>query len=183
MPLGRGLTSRAMTSRRRLTSVADGTARAFANRGNDVDGWWALSLLLEATTPADPDFSIDLLTGMTVPHELPDNLLQLGPAWARYLSWSLGRHRVARTRVALAHLALRFERAVAVPSHISGGTDHPFSCTVTIEDDLGRLHESTIAGHCARRGDFTEPNPYLRPRRSAGPHDPGRVNQRLHPGE
>ena len=70
-----------MASRRILALVADGTARAFANRGNDVDGWWVPGLLLRETTLATPDYTIDLLTGKAAPAELPAGLADLGPAW------------------------------------------------------------------------------------------------------
>lgn len=56
-----------MSSRHHLTSVADGTARAFAERNNDVDGWWTLGLLLAAVPPGDPDYGVDLLTGEATP--------------------------------------------------------------------------------------------------------------------
>jgi hypothetical protein len=168
-----------MSSRRRLASVADGTAKAFANRGNDVDGWWAPSLLLSATTPATPDYSIDLLTGKAVPAGLPAGLHSLGQAWARYFAWTLRRHSVPARRVLTARLALSFDREVEVSSHLQNKWDHPFSCTVRVEDDLGRIHERTVIGHCSRPEDFTDPNPYSRPRRSAAPYDPGRIESRV----
>ena len=82
-----------MSSRRHLASVADGTARAFASRNNDVDGWWALGLLLDAVPPDDPDYQIDLVAGRATP-ETSMGLGSLGDAWGRYLRWSLDRHRL-----------------------------------------------------------------------------------------
>lgn len=168
-----------MASRRKLTSVADGTANAFAHRGNDVDGWWVPGLLLRETTPASPDYSIDLLTGNAAPDDLPDGLADLGPAWARYFTWALGRHGIPSRRVLAARLEFSFDRGVEVSSYIPDKSDHPFSCTVRIEDDLGRTHERTVLGHCSRPDEFTDPNPYLRPRRSAAPYDPGRIKSRI----
>ena len=101
-----------------LASVADGTAKAFAHRGNDVDGWWVPGLLLSVTTPATPDYSIDLLTGTADPANLPGGLEDLGPAWARYFNWTLGRHSVPSGRVVTARLTLSFDRDVRIQSHL-----------------------------------------------------------------
>jgi hypothetical protein len=98
-----------MASRRVLVSVAGGVARAFANRNNDVEGWFAPALLMEATAPADPAYRHDLLTGETIPTSLTPALDELGPAWVRYFTWTLGRHGVPPDRVAMAALTLRFE--------------------------------------------------------------------------
>jgi hypothetical protein len=168
-----------MASRRLLLSVADGTARAFANRGNDVDGWWALGLLLAATKPTDPDYRLDLLTGETTPPTITPALDQLGPAWARYFAWTLVRHGVPAARVRNAELTVRYNRGDAVTSWIPGNSDRPFACTVSIRDDQGRGYERTIAGHCSRLSDFTNPDPEMRPRRSGGPSDAGRIVGRI----
>jgi hypothetical protein len=55
-----------MGQSRRLASVADGTARAFAGRNNDLDGWWAAGLLLEAL-PNGVYYMLDLLAGSSEP--------------------------------------------------------------------------------------------------------------------
>jgi hypothetical protein len=168
-----------MTSRRALASVADGTVRAFTSRNYDVDGWWALGLLLAAVPPADPDFRADLLTGDATSALQQTELSTLGGAWTRYLPWSVERHGVPIALVRSATLTVRFDRADDVASPFPGGPDHSFVCSVSIEDDRGRLHERLAAGHCGRLSDFVDANPDLRPRRSGGPYDPGRVSLRM----
>jgi hypothetical protein len=149
-----------MASRRKLTSVANGIANAFAHRVNDVDGWWVPGLLLREMRRASPDSSIDLLTGNATPDDLPNGLADLGPAWARYFTWTLGRHGIPSGRVLAARLAFSFDRDVEVYSYLPDKSDHPFSCSVRIEDDHGRIHERTVLGHCSRPEEFTDPNPY-----------------------
>jgi len=167
-----------MGSRRHLASVAEGVARAFAMRNNDVDGWWALGLLLAAVPPGDPDYRVDLLTGAAAP-VVGNELGALGDAWARYLRWSLQRHGIQHGAVRSAELQVRFNRLDAVTSWIPGGRDYPFKCTVVIEDDRGRRYQRAVEGHCSRPDDFVDPNPNLRPRRSVSRHDPGRVSDRI----
>jgi hypothetical protein len=167
-----------MTSRRLLTSVAEGLARSFASRNNDVEGWWALGLLLAAVPPADPDYRVDLLSGQATPALEGSELSELGDAWARYLRWSIQRHGLTIDAVRDATLTVRFDRSSEVKSPFPGGPDRSFVCIVTIEDDRGRRHERLVVGHCGRLSDFVDPSPYLRPRRSAGPHEPGRVSKR-----
>jgi hypothetical protein len=149
-----------------LSSVADGTVRSFASRNNDVDGWWALGLLLAATEPADPDYGIDLVSGRTTPKKLSGALDELGMAWAAYFEWSLSRHRVARELVTRADLALTFDRDTEVGSWPLGGRDRPFVCRVAIEDVRGRQYQATAAGHCGLLDDFPDGPPAARPRRS-----------------
>ena len=168
-----------MASRRVLAGVAHGTANAFANRDNDVDGWWALGLLLAETEPAEPDYSLDLLTGKTQPESLTPALDELGPAWARYFGWTIARHGVPSDRVATAQLTVQFRRDEAVYAIYPGIWNRPFECTVTILDDRGRKYQRTVVGQCTRLGEFGNPNHWLRPRRSAGPFDPGRVTRRI----
>jgi hypothetical protein len=168
-----------MGSRRALLGVAHGTASAFSNRGNDVDGWWALGLLLAETEPADPDYRLDLLTGKTLPESLTPALDELGPAWARYFQWTLARHGVPSDRVATALLTVRFHRDEAVYQMYPGIWNRPFECTVTILDDRGHRYERTFNGACTRLAEFGNPNHWLRPLRSGPPFDPGRVNARI----
>jgi hypothetical protein len=168
-----------MASRRQLLSVAHGTAHAFADRGNDVDGWWALGLLLRDTQAGAPDYSIDLLTGRTRPERLPGDLNELGRAWARYFAWSLERHQVPVDRVRTATLSITFDRSTTVYSWIPNNEDHPFICVVEIEDDRAHVHARSVVGHASRPEDFTDPNPWWRPRRSVEPHHPGRVAYRV----
>ena len=162
-----------------LMSVADGTAQAFASRGNDVDGWWALGLLLAECKSADPDYQVDLLSGAATPAHLTQALDDLGPAWARYFAWSVARHGLSPAYVRTALLAVRFDRTQVVYSHIPNNWDRPFTCTVTILDDRGRSRERVVTGHCSRPTDFVDPNPWWRPRRSLGLHDAGRVSRRV----
>ena len=51
-----------MASARSLISVAHGVAHAFANRDNDVDGWWAPGLLLDSLHGPNPE-RLNVLTG------------------------------------------------------------------------------------------------------------------------
>lgn len=160
---------------RRLASVADGTARAFSSRNNDVDGWWALGLLL-AQAPPSGEVTLDLIAGVVHPEATDPMLAALGPAWGRYLSWTLDRHGLSPGSVKFAGLSLRFDLSTQVPSWIDGARDHPFLCTVTIEDDGGHLYKRQTAGHCARPRDFAGASPM----RSGPPHDDvGRVHQRM----
>ncbi len=153
-----------MATRRQVVSVAEGTALAFASRNNDVGGWWALGLLLAAVPPGDPDYQVDLLTGEATPVVLEPAIRELGAVWAAYLRWSLERHGVPLSFVRSAALTVRFDRAHEVPSWIPGGRDHPFRCSVTIEDDRSDVHERLAEGHCSRLDAFVDPD--LRPRRA-----------------
>lgn len=168
-----------MGTRRRLASVADGTVGAFVARSNDVGNFWALGVLLEDGPPGDPDVIIDLMTGRMTPRLVGSRAALLGDAWARYLRWSIGKHDLKLNVVRSATLTLDFDRTLEVHSWIPGGRDHPFVCSVTIEDDRGRRYNKSREGHCAPPGQFQDPNPYLRPRPSAGPGDPGRMDSRL----
>lgn len=123
-----------MTSRRTLASVAEGLARSFAPRNNDVEGWWALGLLLAAVPAADPEYRVDLLTGDATPALERTELSTLGDAWARYLRWSVDRHGVPIAAVRSATLTVRFDRSHVVASLFPGGPDYSFVCSVTIED-------------------------------------------------
>jgi hypothetical protein len=146
--------------------VADGTVRSFISRNNDVDGWWALGLLLAATEPADPDYRIDLLSGKTTPEKLSGVLDGLGPAWAAYFGWSLARHRLAREQVTQADLVVNFDRDTQVSSWPLDGRDRPFVCHVAIDDFRGRHYHATAAGHCGLLDDFPDAPPAARPTRS-----------------
>ncbi len=159
-----------MASRRLLTSVAVGTAGVFVSRNNDVDGWWALGLLLETLPAGDPDYRVDLLAGDATPRPAERQLGALGRASADYFAWSLGRHGVPTAFVRSATLTLRFDRASRVRSHLWEPTgrllDHAFVCRVEVEDDRGRVSVGEVRGHCGRRVDFTDPNRLAQPQRS-----------------
>jgi hypothetical protein len=169
-----------MVSRRVLASIADGVAAVFLSRNNDVDGWWAPGLLIDAAAPADPAYSVDLLTGATVPATITSALDQLGPALARYFAWSLDRSGLPAARVASASLKVRFLYEESVPSWRFGRTDRPFACTVTITDDHGRAYQRQAFSHCTPLSafDFSEA-PASYPARSGGPHDRPRIAQRV----
>jgi hypothetical protein len=168
-----------VSTRRLLTSVADGTARAFVGRNNDVGGWWALGLLLDEL-PADSDFTIDLLSGTATPSLLTADLADLGRAWARYFRWSLWRHGVPDAAVLTAVLTLRFDASQSVRSWLPDRNDSPFLCAVRIEDVAGRAYEGRASGHCSRLTDCAAAPAYWRPMRSVPPHDdPGRVSERI----
>jgi hypothetical protein len=169
-----------MASRRVLVSVADGVARAFSSRNNDVEGWWVPALLLDATAPADPAYRLDLLTGRTIPTTLTAALDDLGPAWARYFSWTLARHGVPPDRVTTADLIVRFGHDELAPWLLLGRTHRPFDCTVRIRDDRGRIYERGAISYCSRLSDFDQSLPPAgRPTRSAPPYDAGRIAQRV----
>jgi hypothetical protein len=169
-----------MASRRVLASVADSIAWIFVSRNNDVDGWWAPGLLIDVVAPADPAYTLDLLTGETVPKTISPTLDQLGPAWARYFAWSLGRFGMQTNSVASATLMVRFLYGVSVPSWRFGRTDTPFLCTVTITDDRGRRHQRIASSHCTPLSAFDwSEAPAGYPARSAGPHDAARIAQRV----
>jgi hypothetical protein len=166
-----------MGSRRHLASVAYGTAHAFESRTNDVNGWWALPLLLEEL-PVGEDYRLDLLTGEAVPTMRHAGLAALGSAWARYFHWSLERHGLTRSQVTEATLRAVFDETSEVQSWIPDGVpDHPHRVVVQIRDDRGRVHESIAEGHCSRIRDHSDP--VHRPIRSGGPRDPGRIGQRI----
>jgi hypothetical protein len=168
-----------MGSRRHLTSAAFGTAQSFASRNNDVDGWWAIGLLLAELGPGDQQYRIDLVSGEATPIISERGLGELGPAWAQYLRWSLAQHGLSLSQVERARLTLEFDRTIEVQSRFPGGPDRPFRCTVEIEDDRGGLHSASAEGHCGRLDDFPDPAPFQRPMRSAGPHEPVRILQRV----
>lgn len=168
-----------MGSRRHLMSVALGTAQSFASRNNDVDGWWAIGQLLAELGTVDQAYRIDLLTGEAAPVIRERGLGALGSAWANYLRWSLAQHGLSLAQIERAGLTLQFDRTTEVQSRFPGGPDRPFRCTVEIQDDRGRLHIGSAEGHSGRLDDFPDATPYRRPMRSAGPHDPVRVLQRV----
>jgi len=168
-----------MASRRVLVSVAEGVARAFANRDNDVDGWWAPALLLGVTGPGDPAYRLNLLTGQTVPEGLSPMLDQLGPAWSRYFAWTLARHGVPSDRVANAGLTLRFASDGIGPGLAFGRTHRPFACTVTIRDDRGRDYIRTALSQCSPLSDFDYSRPPAEHPMRSVPQDAGRVASRV----
>jgi hypothetical protein len=139
-----------MASRRVLVSVADGVARAFANRDNDVDGWWAPGLLLDAIDPGDPGYRLDLLTGKTIPKRASPTLDELGPAWSRYLAWTLARHGVPSDRLANAGMTVRLAYRDVGAGFEFGRTHRPFACTVRIRDDRGRDYVRSVISQCSR---------------------------------
>jgi hypothetical protein len=170
-----------MSNHRFLASVADGTARAFIGRNNDVGGWWALGLLLDAL-PTDSDFTVDLITGTAAPALANPDLAHVGPAWATYFRWSLGRHGVPEATVRAAVLTVRFDRSRSVPSWLPDRSDCPFLCAVRIEDVAGREFERLASGHCSPQSDFRWALPPRRPMRSGLAHDdPGRMGYRMRP--
>ena len=168
-----------MASRRLLTSVANGTAAAFGSRNNDVDGWWAPGLLLDALDEKADDYRVDLITGTSLP-PLEDELHDLGSAWARYFRWSLDRHGIRPDIVREGTLSLSFDRTRRTRSGFPGADEVPFQITVALTDDRGRQYAATVNSSCGRLEDFRDPNPYQRPMRSTSrTGDPGRIGQRL----
>ena len=138
-----------MASRRHLTSVAEGVARAFAGRNNDVDGWWALGVLLAAVPADNPTVEIDLVSGETSP-EFANEVsgLRLLPAtWSGYFRWSVEHHGLSFGVVRAARLAVRFDLGDPRQSTFERDT-YPFTCTVTIEDDRGHRRERSVEGRC-----------------------------------
>jgi hypothetical protein len=159
-----------MASRRLLASVAEGTARSFASRNNDVGGWWALGLLLDALPAGDPDYRLDLLAGTAEP-EAPGPLGLLAPAWRDYFAWSLRRHDVDPGAVRSAVLTVCFDRKRPVTSHLpqrdDEALDRHFAVRVEVEDDRRRVRLAVAEGHCGPQSGFTDPDPSRRPRQSA----------------
>jgi len=170
----------ALSLRNRFDSVARSTADAFASRNNDVDGWWAPGLLLDALSPGDSDYRIDLLTGNATPTPTDSRLISLGPAWAAYFSWSIERHGLAKGITQAAELVLTFDRITLVPGWIPGARDSPFTCRVTVVHDTNHKHEAVVAGHCSRLSEFQSSSaPERKPWRSTGRGQPPRVLERI----
>ena len=148
-------------------------------RSNDVGNFWAMGVLLEDTLTGDPDVTLDLVGGRMEP-AIPDSAAApLAEAWSRYLRWSLAKHGLSVEVVRSATVIVDFDRSVQVGSWIHGGFDNPFEVVVTIRDDHGREYVKRRDGHCGPPSQWQDPNPSNRPRPSAGPGDPGRMDWRL----
>lgn len=142
-----------MASRSVLRSVAHDLAHSFVSRNNDVDGYWALGLILaEALDRSEPKPRIDLITGASSAAfgGLP---LAWVPGWYVSMCSSLiERQGLARSRVQGAVLSVGFElepdrlRRSASPQ--IPPRSQRFTCTAQIVDDRGRCWAASCAGAC-----------------------------------
>jgi hypothetical protein len=90
-----------VASRSHLKSVAEGVARKFVSRNNDVDGWWAMGLLA-GVIPQGDAFELDLLAGKSKPSfdGLDSGLRWLSSMWMTYFQRSNAQHGLANQQFA-----------------------------------------------------------------------------------
>jgi hypothetical protein len=144
---------------RELESVVRGVVASFVSRNNDVDGWWAVGLLLAAVDPTDPSLTIDLMTGDSAPDLSGDGsgLQFLAKTWAatfaRLVESQGVRH--APTSALL--------RVLYVPMNLRKGELYGFRCEVDVRDHRGRQF-------LAVKGGFCRPHVTTSERQSAGPN-------------
>ena|ERR1700682_617943 len=157
-----------MPSRRLLNNVASGLLGTFVSRNNDVDGYWALGRLRSlADKRHSASVTIDVLRGIATPTNRDTE--QITRTYRTWLANSLNRHRFAANSVTAAEIDLTFGSWAGVfpPGQTTWGD--PFTCRVTIIDDLGRVHSRVVSGWCAPHSPSRESrSTHLQPRSAAG---------------
>lgn len=111
---------------------------------------------------------IDLLTGHAKPRELtPEPVLV---AIARYHEWfprHLERHGIEPTAVVDARMVLTFEPEGRVDRYSNffwNAWDMPVECVVTIQDDRGKEHQSSLRDRCGALPRWRSWRRWLHPR-------------------
>lgn len=154
-----------MASRKKWTDLAAAILGSFVSRNNDVNGYWALGLLrAQADIAASPGIRLDLLRGSVFP---PSEVgLQVAQKYEQFLLRQVAVRRIARERIADATIGLTFgcdERGMTI--YTSYG--EPFRCVVSIEDDRGQKHNSSIVARCSAH----DPRRESRSTRASAPSD------------
>jgi hypothetical protein len=138
-----------MPKRKVLKSVARSSADSFKSLMNWGDGDYVMGNLLEAARVSGRDtLHADLLTGRGNPPELMTPpiaaSLKARAEWFPRLVESSG---ADMDFVQSADLTIRFDTSVERALHRDPAIlESPYTCTVRIEDDRGRVYESSVEG-------------------------------------
>ena len=113
-------------------------SHSFVSRYNDVDGYWALGLILDQVAAGvDREPRIDLITGVSSA-AFADPPLAWVPPWYVQMLRSQIEGRGLVSRVQGATLTLSFDLTQRVPYGVHLVL-RPFTCRVQITDDRGRI--------------------------------------------
>ena len=142
-----------MPRRRLLRSVAGGLSGKFVSRYNDVKGYWALGVLYDDTSKRffgrlkQSQFELNILTGDSSPKLKYSK--HIAAPLAEFLRGQLDRVGLDAINVVNAVVVVKFSASSADARIIRDETwGEPFTCKVSITDDLGKIHTSERHGLC-----------------------------------
>jgi hypothetical protein len=139
-----------MPRRKELNGVAAGIASSFSSRNNDVDGFWALGMLyLVATEAGTSKFSLDLMSGESVP-EFKFSKRVAAP-YFEYLIEQIKKKRFKEHQVTNAIVEVEFNVAPTKRQIIFKSTwGDPFVCRAILTDDLNKKHIGEKRSWCGQ---------------------------------
>lgn len=131
-----------------LQSVAHDIACACVGRNNDLNGYWALGILMAVARDREIErIEFDLLLGTA--SQADERLIDLGPVYSGLLFKQMERRKIARRRIVRAAVGFSFDFGRSRPSPFSDQlVEHPFAVTVTIHDHSTLVHEECKKEWC-----------------------------------
>ena len=145
-----------MAKRKLLNGIAQGLATTFVSRYNNINGYWALGIMYSiASAKSNYTISLDLGQNITVPNN--NKLQKLSSKYCDKLRQLL---KVNNLNLSFCkHIVIKITFDVpCTKNHLINRFTYgkPYTCIVTIIDDLGKIHEHTVLGWCARHNPFKE---------------------------
>ena len=139
-----------------MKNAVQGILGSFVSRNNDVDGYWGIGKLYRSATVAGfNSVRIDLIERKMLPHldgfhgmiEKYENLLgKQFPDRHHYSTWLVS-----------AEITIQFESDAdqsSIPKWCDSGK--PFTCVVSMENEVGAECSVTFYGRCRKHNPFME---------------------------
>lgn len=142
--------------RKELKSYCSGLLQSFVSRNADVDGYWAMGKLYAYAKRVDSlTIRLNLLDGSIEPSVSPSfwqfgvhDFTALATRYLTMLRSTMARRGAPDQWLQHAVITIEFESPHAVSTVVPIGPSKPYRCTLTLIDDLSKVHECYVDGLC-----------------------------------
>lgn len=140
-----------IVKRKKLKGIAYGIANTFCSRNNDIGGYWAIGILYKAAIKHNShSFSIDLVNHRC--EYSGDGFNAMVKAYCNYMDYLAVRSGLAVSNIESANIDLVFDpsqsKRIVHLGAPEGTALDPYSCEMTIRDDLGVSRSGYCDGLC-----------------------------------
>jgi len=151
-----------MAKRKLLNGVVAGLATTFVSRYNNINGYWALGVMFSiASAKSNNVIFLDLGQDLIVPNN--KKLQKLSSKYCDKLKLLLKVNKLNLSYCKNIVIKISFDVPCTknhLLNHFTYGK--PYTCIVSIIDDLGKIHKHTVVGWCAKHNPFKESRSRLR---------------------
>lgn len=146
-----------MPTRKELKGIAAGIAGHLVSRNADIDGYWAMGVLYKKASKNNTNcFILNLLTGLSSPSS--GFSIRLAMPFKKFLLQQIQKRWHDEHLITDAEIKIEFNVPVT-KKHIEvleRTWGEPFTCCVSLTDDLNKRHTYTVYGWCAEHNPMKE---------------------------